>query len=147
MNITKFDPLHNIYRLNSLVNDAFGVDLFDHGENTEPSTWTPRVDIMEKENAYLLAVDIPGVHKKDIEISYNDGTLSIKGERESKSAMKEEDTKVHRVERYYGAYFRSFKLPEAIDEQEIEAKYENGVLTITVPKAEKKETKRQIKIK
>ncbi len=146
MNITKFDPLHNLYRLNSMVNDAFGVDLFDHGESTETGSWTPRVDIIEDNERYLLTADIPGVHKKDIEISYKDGTLSISGQRENTVTTEEENKKVHRVERFYGSYYRSFKLPETIDDEKIEAKYENGVLAVSIPKADK-QVKRQIEIK
>lgn len=148
MNITKFDPLHNIYRLNNLMNDAFGLDLFEHGETTESGTWTPRVDIIEDKERYILTADLPGVHKKNIEISYDAGILSIKGERENKLSKEDEleGKKVHRVERFYGSYYRSFKLPEAIDDTSIEAKYENGVLAVSIPKAEK-EIKRQIEIK
>lgn len=90
MNITKLDPLHNLYRLNSMMNDTFGLNLFDHGESTETGSWAPRVDIIEDGGHYLLTVDLPGVHKKDISISYNDRTLTIKGERKNKSSTEEE---------------------------------------------------------
>lgn len=146
MSITKFDPLHNIYRLNSMVNDAFGLDLFDHGENTETGSWTPRVDIVEDETHYLLTADLPGVNKQEIDISYKDGTLAISGQRENTVTSDEEGKKIHRVERYYGSYYRSFKLPETIDDEKIEAKYENGILAVSIPKAEK-QVKRQIEIK
>jgi len=97
--------------------------------------WTPAVDIKETDTAFHIVADVPGVDPKDIEIHMENGTLTIKGERESKK----EDTKegYKRVERSYGSFYRSFNMPDTADAEKIAAKSHNGVLEVTIPKQEK----------
>ncbi|MCB0717515.1 MAG: Hsp20/alpha crystallin family protein [Bacteroidetes bacterium] len=101
---------------------------------TNPSVWTPRVDLSESEEAYFIVMDVPGLSKQDINISLHDGTLSVAGERTLE--RKKEGVDFVRVERKSGNFFRSFSLPKAVNKDGILAEYTEGVLTITVPKAE-----------
>jgi len=96
--------------------------------------WTPPVDIVETENELVLKADVPEVDLKDVDIRLENGTLTIKGER--KFEKQENGAGYHRIERSYGAFARSFALPETVDPEKIQAGYKNGVLTITVPKKE-----------
>jgi HSP20 family protein len=102
----------------------------------EPSLrpWTPAVDIVESENEMLLKMDVPDVELKDIEIRLENDTLTIKGERKFEA---EADRKgYHRIERSYGAFARSFTLPNTLDTEHVRADYRNGVLRVTLPKKE-----------
>lgn len=100
----------------------------------ENSVWSPLTDIVEENNQYVLHMDLPGIEKKDIKISFSNGTLSISGERQLENETKEKN--YHRIERSYGKFFRSFDLPSTIKSEEIKADFKNGQLIISVPKAE-----------
>ena len=89
---------------------------------------------MKPEKVRYAELDLPGVSKEDVKISFSDGQLNISGERKQEKENK--DSKYHRVERTYGKYFRSFTLPKQIKEDKIDAEFKDGQLTITVPKAE-----------
>jgi len=102
--------------------------------------WTPAVDIHEEENHYLLTADIPGVNRKDVEITLEDGVLTIKGERKSVKEISEEG--VRRRERIHGTFVRQFNLPETVDAARISASAEDGVLTVEIPKQAKPEPKK-----
>lgn len=98
------------------------------------STWTPNADITEDEKEYLIRMDIPGMEKNDIKVNFQDGRVTITGER--KTEEKEEKKGFIRQERYYGSFYRSFTLPEKIKEESIQATFKNGVLKLVIPKAE-----------
>jgi len=98
------------------------------------SDWAPAVDIKEEDNQYLLIADIPGVDPKDIEIHMENGLLSIKGERNSELKTEQEGFK--RIERKHGVFYRRFNMPEGVNPDAINAKYDNGVLTVSIPKQE-----------
>lgn len=110
-------------------------------DDSEPTLgyWTPRADMVETDNEYLLSVDLPGLSKKDIKINYHDNVLTIEGER--KEEKKEEHKGYLRNERYYGSFERSFMIPAAITEDKIKATFKDGVLQVTIPKAEKSKRK------
>jgi HSP20 family protein len=93
--------------------------------------WTPSVDILEKEGNLILRAELPGMNDKDIDLKIEGNTLTIKGERK----MENEDRKsnYHRVERCYGSFSRSFRIPDTVDYEKINAEYKNGVLTVTLP--------------
>lgn len=99
--------------------------------------WFPVVDIKETDNAVVLHAELPGLRKEDINIHVDKGVLHVSGKREFEK--KEENEKWHRVERSYGSFHRSFRLPENVKESDIAANCENGVLTVTVPKEKKQE--------
>lgn len=97
--------------------------------------WSPAVDILETENELIFKVDAAGVNQKDIDIQLENGTLTLKGERKF-----EKDDKVkgyHRIERSYGAFARSFTLPDTVNAETVHADYAQGVLTVTLPKQER----------
>ena len=107
--------------------------------------WAPRVDISEDDGKIVLRADLPGVNEKDVSVKVEDNVLTLSGERKFEKETDEEN--FHRVERTYGTFTRSFSLPETVDTDKIKAKYDKGVLTISIPKVETKpKTERVIKI-
>jgi HSP20 family protein len=97
-------------------------------------TWEPAVDICETDKDYSITADLPGLTKDEIKVNYQDGVLSIYGEK--RHEKEEKNKNYHRVERGYGAFERSFRLPSRIAADRIDAKYKDGVLTLTLPKTE-----------
>jgi len=102
--------------------------------------WTPSVDIQEEAQRYVIHADVPGVDPKDIEISMEDGVLTLSGERETE--IREEKEGWKRVERHTGRFLRRFALPEGTDAEGISAKGSNGVLEIIIPKTAKVQPRR-----
>jgi HSP20 family protein len=102
--------------------------------------WAPAVDISERKDAYLVAAELPGVKPDQVEITVEDGLLTIQGERHFAHDSAEE--KMHRTERYYGAFRRSITLPSHVEADKIEASTQDGVLQIMVPKAPDVQAKR-----
>ena len=103
--------------------------------------WTPALDISETEEAVVIKAELPGLEANDVEVTLQDHVLTIKGEK------KEEKSKnFHRVERSYGQFERSFRLPTAVKGDKVEAAFKNGVLAVELPKAEEAKT-RSVKIK
>lgn len=107
---------------------------------TTKATWVPTVDISERKDAYLVAVELPGVGIDDLEITFQDGLMTIQGERYNEHDASEE--KVHRVERRYGPFRRSITLPSHVMADAIEASTQDGVLQILMPKAPEVHAKR-----
>ncbi|MGD8426414.1 MAG: Hsp20/alpha crystallin family protein [Balneolaceae bacterium] len=106
---------------------------------TEIGFWSPKADMVETDNEYIVDVDLPGLTKKDIQINYHDNVLTIEGER--KEEKKEEREGYLRSERYFGSFKRSFMLPAAITDEKIKATFKDGVLKVNIPKAEKSKRK------
>jgi HSP20 family protein len=112
-------------------------------ETETPATWTPRVDLLETESDFRIAIDLPGMKKDDVVINFESDVLTISGERREESAQ--EDVNYYRTERFYGRFSRSFTFPKSVDIEGILAAFEDGVLTVKVPKAaESKPRKIQI---
>ena len=109
------------------------------------SSFIPAVNTREDEKSYIVEVDLPGVDKNDIEITTEDNVLTISGERKTRDEIKEDD--YYKIESSYGKFSRSFTLPENVDVNKIEAKNENGVLEIVIPKKEEDKKPKKIKIK
>ena len=153
MAIVKWNPsreLLNVEReFNKLFNSIsgrFGLMDSSDTEEYENAVWMPLTDISEDKDNFILKLDLPGVNKDDVKISFTDGQLNISGERKQEKETK--DSKFHRVERAYGKYFRSFTLPSKIKDDKIEAEFKDGQLIITVPKAEEAKPKEiSIKVK
>jgi HSP20 family protein len=103
------------------------------------SAWTPirrpATDIYENESGVQIQVELPGLTSEDVQLTLENGTLTIRGEK--KSAASEADGGVHRVERSYGVFERSFALPDTVDSEKVTAALEHGVLTVTLPRSEK----------
>ena len=106
----------------------------EEGEENGLKLWAPKTDMTENEDQYLIHVDLPGIPKKDVKVSYKDNRLTISGER--KKEEKEEKDNFLRKERYFGSFVRTFTLPVDVKEDNIKANFKDGVLTVTVPKAE-----------
>jgi HSP20 family protein len=104
-----------------------------HGVASQPAReWAPAADVSETDGEYLIKAELPEVRKEDVSITVQDGVLTLAGER--KQEKREDQEKVHRVERYYGAFARRFALPENADEQGIKAESRDGVIVIHIPK-------------
>ena len=124
------------------------IHLFDRmfGDWTVPSLWSeervvvPAFDISETEKEYVISGEIPGIEPNDLEVTLNDGILTVKGEKKQESEEKEEN--YHRVERHYGSFQRSFRLPENIKRDDLDASYKDGILKLTLPKSEQSEVKK-----
>jgi HSP20 family protein len=108
------------------------------------TAWAPALDISERKDAYLVTVELPGVEPDDLQITLEDGLLTIQGERQFTSESSEQQ--FHRVERRYGAFRRSITLPAQVQAEQIEATVDNGVLQIMVPKTEEA-TPRRIQVR
>jgi HSP20 family protein len=105
--------------------------------------WAPAVDILETENELVLKADLPEVKQDQIDIRVEDGTLTLKGERKFEATKDEKG--YHRIERSYGAFSRSFSLPDSVNPEGVKATFKDGVLTVTLPKKEVAKP-RQIKV-
>ena len=104
----------------------------------------PLADIVERDKEYLIKVDLPEVRKEDVKVLFDDGVLTIKGER--KFEKDEKGDNYHRLERTFGTFARSFTLPANVKTDKVEASFKDGVLTVTLPKAEEAKP-RQVEIK
>jgi len=142
--LTRRTPSRTLRDLQREVDSIFD-QFFDRDRDEEGTSavWAPRTDLAETDDAYTLRVDVPGMTKEDISINLQNNTLTISGERLSERT--EESEEYVRVERAFGNFHRTFTLPDAVDQENIEATYENGVLTINIPKTAKS-TRRQIEI-
>jgi HSP20 family protein len=114
--------------------------LFDDTFARDGNSFTPAVDIKENENEIRLEAELPGIRPDDVEIIAENGVLTIRGQKESE--RKEGDDRYQVVERTYGTFMRTFQLPQGVDENQIKADFENGVLTIHIPKAALPQPKR-----
>ncbi|MGH8415185.1 MAG: Hsp20/alpha crystallin family protein, partial [Gammaproteobacteria bacterium] len=128
MNLIRYEPWGFVNQLHGEINRLFdrGYADQDRESGLTASDWIPAVDIKEEDNRFLIHADVPGVDPKDIEITMEDGILTLKGER--KSETREERDGYHRVERTSGQFFRRFTLPDTADAEGVSAKGVNGVL-------------------
>lgn len=126
--------------VNRLFEDNFTRERSGHADL---ATWAPAVDIYETENELVVKADLPDLQDKDIDVRITNNTLTIRGERKFEKDVKEEN--FLRIERTYGAFMRSFSLPNTVSSENIRAEYRNGVLTLHMAKREESKPK-QIKI-
>ncbi|WP_456489413.1 Hsp20/alpha crystallin family protein [Caminibacter pacificus] len=131
-----FDPFRELQDIERRI----GAVLQANKPIQKVETFTPAVNEKVDEKGYYLEIDLPGVKKENIEISVNDGVLTISGER--KLEKKEEGENYTRIESFFGRFERAFKLPTDADLDNIEAKYEDGVLKVFIPKKQKPEGKK-----
>jgi len=128
--------------MNKMFNNFFRGDIQD--EDSAFMAWTPAVDIAEHDDEYLVKVELPGVNKEDVKITIESNVLTIRGEKKQEKETKKEN--YHRVERNYGSFQRSFTLPSTVKSDKIDASYKDGILSISLPKAEEAKPK-QIEVK
>lgn len=142
---------HPLTSLQSEIDRVFGdffpsFDLSKFRESADAGAIVPKIDFSETDSGYELAVEVPGVADKDLEVSVKNGVLKIKGEKKKETEEKTKD--FIRKERTYGSYYRAMTLPEDADEPNITARYVDGVLRITMPKSpEAKTTSHKIEIR
>lgn len=127
-----------------LLQNELGTLLGEPNETSTYNRWAPHVDVQTKGDKYIVHADIPGVDPKDIQVHMDGHLLTIEGER--KSETKDEGEGYSRIERFFGKFSRSFTLPEDVASEDIVAKYNNGVLKLTIPKIEMKKS-RKIEVK
>lgn len=137
MSMTRYDPWNIINQMNEILGSSSRN--FDNS-SMATSKWAPAVDILEEQDKYVINADLPGVKTEDIEVSMENGVLSIKGERREEA--KEEGKNYSRIERIYGTFHRQFSLPDIADSDNIQASYNNGVLKLCIPKKEAAKPKR-----
>lgn len=136
------------YNPNDFTPTSFSniIDKFfnDSMQRSGRSTFVPKVDVVESEKAFELHVEVPGMNKEDFNIEINDNYLTISGERKFSTEKNEKD--FHTIETRYGSFSRSFTLPDSVSSDKINAKYNNGILELTIPKDEKKLLRSTIKV-
>jgi len=111
-------------------------------ESLDNGTWAPPVDVAEETDKILVKVEVPGMNESDLKIHFEDGLLTVSGERQFE---RKDDRNYHRIERTYGSFVRTFSLPRSVDPNAIVASYKNGVLEIEIPKKDEAKP-RQIQI-
>ncbi len=140
--MTRWEPFRDVARLQEEMSRLFDDRLFRAGESVG---WTPACDIYEDEEGVTLRFDLSGVEAKDVDVRFENGVLTLKGERKLEQEDKREN--YHRIERSYGTFTRSFSLPGTVDAEKIRAEAKNGVLSVHLPKrAEARPRAIQVKV-
>ncbi len=141
--INRWEPFRGTSTLQEQVNRLFGNVLERAGEESNLTSWAPAVDIYETEHELVVKADLPEVDPKELDIRVENNLLTIRGERKFEKKVNEDN--YLRVERAYGSFSRSFSLANTVNAEAIKADYQNGVLTLTIPKREEAKPK-QIKV-
>jgi HSP20 family protein len=142
MAITRWDPFREVVTMQNRLNSLFR-DLNDGDSPMTTAAFVPAVDIYEDEKKVMLKLEVPGIEQKDLDVSVENNTLTVKGERKFENEEKEEN--FHRIERRYGSFFRAFTLPSTVDTEHVQASYNAGVLKLELMKKPEAQPK-QIKI-
>lgn len=140
MHLSRWDPVRDLITISNRLSRIAGDGDSRFGAEDGWGAWVPPVDIFEKNENLVLRVELPGVEKDDIEIRVENGVLSLHGQRRREQEFDEKNA--YRLERSYGAFSRSFTLPTTVDSTKIAATYKDGVLEVTLPKAEEAKPKR-----
>ena len=139
MALVRYEPINLFDQFNNEINRLF-TGLQPRQAANQDQAWVPAVDIREEEQRFVLAADIPGVERKDVDITLEKGVLTIRGERHAESEEKGEG--FHRRERVHGTFLRQFSLPDTVDTDSINASVRDGVLVIEIPKHAKPEPRK-----
>ena len=142
-NLNRWEPFRGAATLHEHLNRVFGEGFGRSSEESNLTTWAPAVDILENEHELVVQADVPDVDPKDLDIRVENNILTIRGERKFQKQVKENN--YLRVERSYGTFARSFSLANTVNSEAIKADYQNGVLTLNIPKREEAKPK-QIKV-
>ena len=133
MTLVRWDPFRELMnvqgRLNQILADSANI-----GRDDAYGTWVPPVDIFERGDELVIRAEIPGINREELDIQVEDGTLVLSGERRREEQVEEENA--YRLERSYGKFSRSFRLPTTVDTSKITAQYKDGVLEVVLPKLE-----------
>ena len=142
MNLIKWDPSSELEEISNRLNRIFGRTPAPAKSSQELLTiadWSPTTDVSETDEAYLIKAEIPGVTKEDVKVFIQDGMLTMQGER--RMEKEEKGKKHHRIERSYGEFMRSFRMPDDADEATVKAEFKDGMLNVTLNKTVKAGTR------
>jgi len=149
MQLVRFDPFRDLRTVQGRFDRLFNEAVARRAESTEEEplrgSWLPSVDVHENDQQITLRAELPGMAEDDIELTIDKGKLTVQGEKR----LEKEDTdgEYRRIESSYGSFYRSFPLPDSIDQDHIDARFEHGVLFVTLPKVAEAQPKRiEVKI-
>ncbi len=142
MAITRWDPFREVYVLQNRLNSLFG-NVNEGADPVSTASFVPAVDVYEDEKKVVLKLEVPGIEEKDLDVSVEKNTLTVKGERKFEKEEKEEN--FHRIERRFGTFYRAFTLPSIVDTESVNASYNAGVLKLELQKKPEAQPK-QIKV-
>ena len=128
-------PFENLDEWEQRLENMFGpshAPFLGFRDPWQDAGWTPTVEVFDRDDKLVVNAELPGMSEEDIDVSVENSTLTIKGERKAENEVREED--FYRCERFYGSFFRAIPLPSRVDSEGIEAQYENGILSVTLPK-------------
>ena len=137
--LTRWEPINDISNLSQRMDRMFeelmgrGLRRFSEDDRVRGS-WSPAVNILETKDAIVITADLPGLKAEDVDVTVDNGVLTIRGERRLEEASEGET--YHRVERVYGVFERTFTLPNSVEVSKIDAKFRNGEMVVTLPKRE-----------
>jgi HSP20 family protein len=144
MSVSRWDPFQDLLAIQDEMNQLFGRAVGQGPGRSQDQSgermWAPALDISERKDAYVVTVEVPGIKAEDLDITLEDGLLTIQGER--RFTQESTEQQFHRVERRYGSFRRSITLPAQVQAEQIEASFEDGVLQVIVPKAEEAKPKK-----
>ena len=141
--VRRVDPLRDLRTLQSRFDRLFGDALVRRAEDGEEplrASWAPAIDVHENEQAITLRAELPGLSQDEVHLTIDKGRLTLEGEK--KLEKEDTDGDYRRIESHYGSFHRCFPLPDAVDQEKIEAAFDNGVLNIVLPKSEAAKPKR-----
>jgi HSP20 family protein len=136
--MTRYNPLNDFRTLQARLLEPFFGRFHFVDDTLQNATWAPPVDVAEEHDRILVKVEVPGMEEKDLKVTFEDGLLTVTGERQFE---RKDERNYHRIERAYGSFTRTFSLPRSVDAAAIVANYRNGVLEIEIPKKEEAKPK------
>ena len=134
MTLVRWMPRHDMVSMQQEINRMFSNFFGDHTTDDYEAQWTPRLDVVEDKEHYIVRIDVPGMRKEDVKITLRENILTVRGERTEE--VKKDGESYHIIERRFGKFSRSLTLPTNVQANKIEAKITEGVLAISLPKAE-----------
>ncbi|MFW5876340.1 MAG: Hsp20/alpha crystallin family protein [Myxococcota bacterium] len=143
-----WNPFREMEDMMDRMSRVFGRTPGGDGEQLSMADWSPSVNIREDDEAYVVEAELPSLKKEDVKVAVEEGMLTIEGERKLQKEEGEKGSKYHRVETAYGSFARRFALPEDADDEKVDARFENGMLEVTIPKSgQKKPRAREISVR
>jgi HSP20 family protein len=142
MTIVRWEPFRELGTLQNEMNRLFNTvfDAPSPGNGGTLRRWMPAMDLVETEDHFVLRADLPGMTEDDVKIEFEDGALTVSGERKAEHESKNEG--YYRVERAFGSFSRSLTLPQGVDPESVTASFDNGVLEVRIPKPEERKPRR-----
>lgn len=138
--LVRWNPYREMNRMRRMMDRVYDENLAQRWAASDEATSPLALDVKETEEAYIVKATLPGIDPQDVEITYNNKTLTIQGELQNEE--EHENERYHMRERYSGKFYRQLRLPFPINEEAIDAKYEHGILTLTLPKSEELKPKK-----